>query len=310
MSAKRPPTVLNRFKGPYGKVRLIDALRDQFVVGGDLKLAQSLAKRIKLVELKKGQVLLEQGTADNDIFFVLAGTVTVLVNGREIAQRDAGNHVGEMALIDNTAVRSATVIAEVPTIVAKLADHVFEDLANRHPLLWRRIAISIGVRLRERDRFHTPPRNQPAIFIASSSEGLDIANAIHKFLLRKPVVPHLWSEGVFQASQTTIEELMRITRETDFAVIVMTADDVTRSRGIRKPSPRDNVIFELGLFMGALSKERTFIVAGDKIDIKVPTDLLGLTLLRFRRKAKVSLGIALRDVKNALYRSIVRIGPR
>ena len=37
---------------------------------------------------------------------ILSGTVSVLVNGRTVAERAAGTHVGEMSLIDPTAWRS------------------------------------------------------------------------------------------------------------------------------------------------------------------------------------------------------------
>jgi predicted nucleotide-binding protein len=53
---------------------------------------------------------------------------------------------------------------------------------------------------------------------------------------------------------------MTFSKETDFAAFVVTADDVTASRGRRKASPRDNVVFEIGLFMGAIGRERTFVV--------------------------------------------------
>ena len=236
--------------------------------------------------------------------------MSISVNGREIAIREAGQHVGELALIDSTAIRSATVTARTPTVVAQIKDHVFEKIANKNPLLWRRIAVAIATRLRERDRFHMPPREQPAIFIGSSSEGLAVAQCIHKSLLRRPLVPQLWSDGVFQCSQTTIEELARLTTETDFAIIVMTADDVTHSRGRKKESPRDNVIFELGLFMGALSRQRTFIVAPQGVDLKIPTDLLGLTLLRYTKRSGRSLAQSLQSVTGELYRLIALRGAR
>ena len=82
---------------------------------------------------------------------------------------------------------------------------------------------------------------------------------------------------------TAIEDLVAQAGTSDFAIIVLTGDDVTKSRGRAMSSPRDNVIFELGLFMGSLSRERTFIVAQKDVDLKLPTDLLGVTTLRFSR---------------------------
>ena len=44
-------------------------------------------------------------------------------------------------------------------------------------------------------------------------------------------------------------------------------------------SPRDNVVFEAGLFGGALGIRRTFILHAD--GAKLPSDLLGLTAIRY-----------------------------
>ena len=38
----------------------------------------------------------------------------------------------------------------------------------------------------------------------------------------------------------------------DFAILVLTADDLVASRDVLSTAPRDNVLFELGLFMGGL----------------------------------------------------------
>ena len=53
------------------------------------------------------------------------------------------------------------------------------------------------------------------------------------------------------------------------------------SRKKKQAAPRDNVIFELGLFMGALGRERTFIVKPRHVDIKIPSDLLGVTFIEY-----------------------------
>ena len=65
----------------------------------------------------------------------------------------------------------------------------------------------------------------------------------------------------------------------EYGVMVATGDDATKSRGETKMAPRDNVVFELGLFMGRLGRDRTFFVF--EKDSKLPTDLLGITLPQF-----------------------------
>ena len=67
----------------------------------------------------------------------------------------------------------------------------------------------------------------------------------------------------------------------DFAVLVAGPDDQVISRANQLDAPRDNVIFELGLFMGALTRSRTFLLVPEGIKVKIPTDLLGLTCVEF-----------------------------
>ena len=70
----------------------------------------------------------------------------------------------------------------------------------------------------------------------------------------------VWSNDIFAVSDTTIESLEQAAMEVDFAILVLTPDDITTSRGTRRAAPRDNVVYELGLFGGALGRKRTFMV--------------------------------------------------
>lgn len=309
MPRKSSPSILRRFTGPGGQIRLVDALRCQSLVSGNLPAAKELARRAQVESVQAHTDIMVQGAQDDDIYFILSGSFTVIINGRDIATRQAGEHLGEMALIDTTAVRSATVRATEPSVVAKVSERDFTRIANRHPELWRKIAVVVSHRLRERSRFHVAPRNEPVVFIGSSGEGIRIAEAIHNYLSRFPVVPRLWSEGVFECSKTTIEDLMALSRATDFAVLVLTPDDVTRSRGRANHSPRDNVIFEIGLFMGAIARDRTFIVAPKGKDLKIPTDLLGITFLRYGHRRGNSIARDILPVSKELRRLIEKKGP-
>src|ERR1039458_3835770 len=111
---------------------------------------------------------------------ILSGSVSVRANGRLVATRRAGNHFGEMAMLDTTARRSATVSTLEPTVIARVQEHKFTRIANACPDLWRCLAVALAARLRERNKFQAPPRAEPVIFIGSSGEGLTIAEAIHR----------------------------------------------------------------------------------------------------------------------------------
>ena len=91
-----------------------------------------------------------------------------------------------------------------------------------------------------------------------------------------------WTQNVFTASFGTMEALEKKTASADFAVLVATADDATKMRGKKVPVARDNVIFELGLFMGAISRPRTVFVIPRGANLHIPTDLLGITPLDYQ----------------------------
>ncbi|HKP97540.1 MAG TPA: TIR domain-containing protein [Fibrobacteria bacterium] len=309
MATKSNPSIINRFTGAEGKKRLLEALKNQILVAGNEPIAKAFCKKVELQTVEIDFTLMSQGGSDDDVYFLLSGSVIILANERHVATRNAGEHVGEMALLDTTSLRSATVKTLEPLVVAKITEIEFTKIANKYPDIWRRMAGILAKRLRERSKFHPVPRSQPAVFIGSSSEGLNVATSIHKFLQRQTCVSRLWSDGVFECSKTTIEDLLTQAGESDFAVIVLTSDDVTRSRGKRKSSPRDNVIFELGLFMGALKRERTIIVSPRNDDIKIPTDLLGVTRLTFEKNRKKSLPKVLKSVTREIKAKLTKYGP-
>jgi len=88
----------------------------------------------------------------------------------------------------------------------------------------------------------------------------------------------VWPQGVFELSKTTIETLVEQSTKFDAAVFVFSPDDTTLVRGNQKASVRDNVLFELGLFVGALGRENCFIVKPRSFSsLDLPTDLLGIT---------------------------------
>lgn len=123
----------------------------------------------------------------------------------------------------------------------------------------------------------------PQVFVASSSEGLDTVRAVQKLLQRAlngvaEVRP--WPEA-FQLTKVYIESLERLLDTSDFAVMVLTPDDRTTSREAETASPRDNVVFELGLFFGRLGRERCFLIKRRDLNLKLPSDLLGIEPANF-----------------------------
>ena len=122
---------------------------------------------------------------------------------------------------------------------------------------------------------------RPRLFIGSSSESRQYAYAIQEEL-EESAEATVWSQNLFRLTKTTIENLMDALEEYDFAVFVFAPNDIVRLRGKNYPTVRDNVVFELGLFMGKLGRPRVFMaIPKGSEHLRLPTDLAGVTPGKF-----------------------------
>ncbi|WP_019140056.1 GGDEF domain-containing protein [Noviherbaspirillum massiliense] len=133
--------------GPGGREQLIELLLRQFVVDGDEGVANRIADKCRTQGYAPGAELIRQGDSGSDIFLILTGSVSIVVHGREVGQRSAGQHVGEMALVNPNARRTASVIAKEEALVAILSEPDFSAIAEKAPKLWRRLAGEMGSRI-------------------------------------------------------------------------------------------------------------------------------------------------------------------
>jgi len=126
--------------------------------------------------------------------------------------------------------------------------------------------------------------SSPLILIGSSSEALPEAKAI-KSVLENRFTANLWSERLFELGEDTLSNLLRFVQFYDFAILILSDDDTTISRKKMVGAPRDNVIFELGLFMGALGRRRVFaiVIQTKARPPKIPSDLLGNNVVVLRK---------------------------
>lgn len=141
-------SVLKSFQGSEGRPRLIKALISQPLIR-EKELAVVVERYLKLEEIFAGTSLIEQGASDSDLYLILSGAFSVAIDRRMVARKKAGEHVGEMAVIDPSAPRSASVTATSDSVVARIAEPDFSALADRYPRLWRRIALELASRLRD-----------------------------------------------------------------------------------------------------------------------------------------------------------------
>src|SRR5579875_3570976 len=99
------------------------------------------------------------------------------------------------------------------------------------------------------------PDIKPKIFIGSSTQGYAVAEKV-KNCLSSIGDCYLWKdEGVWEVNYSTFDNLLRMVRFFDFGVFVATADDLTQTAdGKIVIEPRDNVILEVALYLGAMGK--------------------------------------------------------
>jgi hypothetical protein len=121
--------------------------------------------------------------------------------------------------------------------------------------------------------------HKPRVFLGSSGQQTKLVQSITRGLEDVADVEP-WTT-TFNPGVSTLERLVELSREIDFAAFVFAQDDWTTTDAAEsgQASPRDNVVFEAGLFGGALGIRRTFILHAD--GSKLPSDLLGLTSVRY-----------------------------
>jgi hypothetical protein len=153
---------------------------------------------------------------------------------------------------------------------------------------------------------------KPRIFLGSSGKQAKLLQALTRGLEDIADVEP-WTT-VFNPGISTLDRLIELSREVDFAVFVFARDDWTTTSLPGSPpggaitgqaSPRDNVVFEAGLFGAALGMRRTFILHAK--EAKLPTDLLGLTVVRYGEAVTAA---EMRAVNQKLRKAIEDEGPR
>ncbi len=119
------------------------------------------------------------------------------------------------------------------------------------------------------------------VFVGSSSEAKAVDMQIREIIEDCDVLVRPW-RGVFKPGEYGLESLSKISHEVDAAVLIATNDDETWYRGKKTTSPRDNIIFETGLFIRALGRERVGVIVVKNEEgnyPKLPTDMLGLNVI-------------------------------
>lgn len=300
--------MITKFSGPRGPQMLVEELQRQKLTAGILGLPKALAERGKLTEIKKGESVIEQGGKDTDIYFIISGSFGIFVNKKRIASRFPGDHIGEMAAISPIQSRSASVIADENSLVLKITAESLYKIADKFPDIWKHLARELARRLEQRNALVRVPNEKVRVFVISSAEALPVARSIENAFAHDPFLTIVWSEGVFKVSNYTLESLENQLEQCDFAVAVAHPDDQTTIRGTSWPSARDNVIFELGFFMGRLGRQRAILMEPRNSGVKLPSDLAGVTTISYRFEPGDDAASLIGPACNQLRDHILKLG--
>ncbi len=153
---------------------------------------------------------------------------------------------------------------------------------------------------------------RPRIFVGSSREAIGISRAIQGELDDDFEVT-VWDQDVFHLSYGALDSLLDALDSSDAGIFVLRPDDLTASRGESSPTPRDNVTFELGMFIGRLGRDRTFMLAPTTSTVRLPSDLIGLTTAHYDEdrfesgERRAAVGPACTKIRDALRSIQLRI---
>jgi predicted nucleotide-binding protein len=118
----------------------------------------------------------------------------------------------------------------------------------------------------------------------------------------------IWTDGVFKIANYTLQSLEDEIDKSDFAIAIAHPDDKVESRNQQWPQPRDNVIFELGLFMGRLGRARAVLMEPRDEKLKLPSDLAGVTTIPYRFEPHGDTEALLAPACNRLRKHILELG--
>jgi CRP/FNR family transcriptional regulator, cyclic AMP receptor protein len=266
----------------FDRAGVVEALLRQRLIRGERELAEKFADKGRTVEYANGEVLIDQGAWDDDLHFILAGEFAVLINGQDTQRRKEGEAVGELAGLSRARARTATLKATAPSLVLAVSLTDVKEIAGSDVEFWKAAADVVADQLDHRNQQIGSANEHPRIFVISSTEGLPVARQVRQNLDADDMPVYLWDRGTFPVSDYAVSSLEDAIEAADFTIAVVRADDLLVSRDETRSVARDNVHFEYGISVGRIGRERSFLLVDAAADVKLPSDLAGLTTLRYQ----------------------------
>lgn len=128
-----------------------------------------------------------------------------------------------------------------------------------------------------RNEENTNMENKKKIFFGSSTIAKEEMYKISAIVGKLEGYKTETWDNCFGLSGTTLDSLIKEAKSVDGAIFIFNADDkmMVDIEENTKDIVRDNVLFEYGLFMGILGKDRVTFIKGK--NVKVPSDIVGIT---------------------------------
>lgn len=110
-------------------------------------------------------------------------------------------------------------------------------------------------------------------------KGLNHARAVQRNLNYNAWV-RVWNQGIFHTGSYPVEDLIAALDDADFGAFLFLPEDIliinSGSAATETKAVRDNVLFELGMFIGRLGRDRTFLIKPRSEELHLPSDLAGM----------------------------------
>lgn len=273
---------MTNLKDRFDRDGVVEALLRQQLVRSNRQLARKLAEAGQSVEYAPNSTLIDQGSWENDLHFILAGEFEVLVNGQHKQIRIAGEAVGELAGLNRSRPRTATVRATKESLVLSVGQTALNQIVGTDADFWKAMADAVAGQLDHRNQEVGAANEHPRIFVISSKEGLPVARQVRQHLDADEMPVYLWDNGTFAVSEYPVSSLEDAIERADFTIAVVKADDILILRSESSKVARDNVHFEYGISIGRLGRERSFLLVEADANIRLPSDLAEMTTLRYQ----------------------------
>lgn len=203
-------------KDRFDQDGVVEALLRQRLVRGERQFAEKLAEAGTTAEFAPGAILIEQDTWENDLHFILAGEFEVLVNGQHKQTRVAGEAVGELAGLNRSRPRTATLKATKESLVLSIGLTELNQIVGNDVDFWKAAADVVAEQLDHRNQEVGASNEHPRIFVISSKEGLPVARQVRQNLDADDMAVYLWDHGTFAVSEYAISSLEDAIERADF----------------------------------------------------------------------------------------------